>query len=228
MEPRSRALIPRFARDDVLYGEPGLLPGHGPAFQLLDEPLGDRFVDVAFHSATSRRAASMAASAWSWVSWNRRAMTSESGLPSCVRVNSGVWSAPMLLNRKGQSDFGSGKASKIPCEGLTGDGEVFAGQVHLKVNRPDSSDSGLVIEPTIPGDDDVVTFVLSAIRNALGLDLEAVPAEQLAQRNVAHGIGRVAVQLVFCHSLAPVHECQYEREQSSPCPRFGATLWQLD
>ena len=85
-----------FARDDVLDGEPEFLPGHGSAFQLLDEPLGDGFVDVAFHSATSRRAASMAASASSCVSWNRRAMTSESGSPSCVRVNSGVSSAPMF------------------------------------------------------------------------------------------------------------------------------------
>ena len=46
--------------------------------------------------ATSCRAASMAASASSCVSWNRRAMTSESGSLSCVRVNSGVWSAPMF------------------------------------------------------------------------------------------------------------------------------------
>ena len=62
-----------FARDDVLNGEPGLLPWHGSAFQLLDEALGDGFVDVAFHSATSCLAAPMTASAWSCVSWNRRA-----------------------------------------------------------------------------------------------------------------------------------------------------------
>jgi len=86
----------RFAGDDVLDGEPGLLPGHGSAFQLLDKALGDRFMDVAFHNATSRRAASMAASASSCVSWNRRAMTLESDSPSCVRVNSGVSSAPMF------------------------------------------------------------------------------------------------------------------------------------
>ena len=49
-----------FARDDVLDGEPGLLPGHGPALQLLDEPLGDRLIDVAVHSATSFRAISIA------------------------------------------------------------------------------------------------------------------------------------------------------------------------
>jgi hypothetical protein len=41
----------------------------------------------------------------------------------------------VALNRKGQPDFGSGKASKIPCEGLIGGGEVLAGQVHLEVNR---------------------------------------------------------------------------------------------
>jgi hypothetical protein len=51
------------ARDDVLDGEPGLLPWHGSAFQLLDEALGDGFVDVAFHSVTFGLAASMAASA---------------------------------------------------------------------------------------------------------------------------------------------------------------------
>jgi len=37
-----------------------------------------------------------------------------------------------------------------PSRGLAGGGEIFAGQVHLKVNRSYSSDSGLLIEPAIP------------------------------------------------------------------------------
>jgi excisionase family DNA binding protein len=131
-------------------------------------------------------------------------------------------------NRKGQSDFGDGDGSKVRRECPAGGGKVFASQVHLKVNRPYSSDSGLVIEPAISGDNDVVTLVLGAIRDALGFDLEAVPAEQFPQGNVAHAVGQVAVQLVLCYSSAPVHECQYEREESGPCPQFGATLGQLN
>jgi hypothetical protein len=92
------------------------------------------------------------------------------------------------------------------------------------VNRPYSSDSGLVIEPAISGDSDVVTVVLGAIRDALGLDLEAVPAEQFPQRNLAHAVGQVAVQFVLCYSLAPVHECQYEREERAPAANSGQLL----
>jgi hypothetical protein len=47
--------------------------------------------------------------------------------------------------------------------------------VHLKVNRPSSSDSGLVIEPAISGNNDVVTVILGATRDAFRSDLETMP-----------------------------------------------------
>ena len=81
---------------------------------------------------------------------------------------------------------------KSLCEGLTGGGEIFTRQVHLKVNRPSSSDSGLVIEPAISGDNDVVTVVLGATRDALRFDLETVPAKQFPQGNVAQVIGNAS------------------------------------
>jgi hypothetical protein len=95
------------------------------------------------------------------------------------------------LKCKGHTDFGTGKASKMPCEGLTGGGEVFAGQVHLEVNCPLPSESGLVIKPTISGNNDVMTVVLGTESNALRFDLEAVPLEQVAQRNLTDLVGNL-------------------------------------
>ena len=64
-----------FARYDVLDTEPGLLPRHGAALQLLDKPPGYRLINVAVHSATSFRAMSMADSASCGGRPNSRAMT---------------------------------------------------------------------------------------------------------------------------------------------------------
>ena len=92
-----------------------------------------------------------------------------------------------------------------PSRGLAGGGEIFTGQVHLKVSQPLLL---LRLRPSYGTSDfrynDVSTAVPGPTRDALGLDLEAVPAEQFPQRNVAHAVGQVAVQLVLCHSLAPV------------------------
>jgi hypothetical protein len=84
--------------------------------------------------------------------------------------------------------------------------------VYLEVNRPQPSESGLVIEPEIAGRNDIITVVPSAKNNTLGLDLEPVPAEQFPQGNVAHVIGQTAVRLVICSPLALIHECQYQRK----------------
>ena len=97
---------------------------------------------------------------------------------------------------------------KILLEGLTGGGEILPHQVHLKVNRPGSANAGFVIEPAISGDNDVVTVVLGATRNAFRFDLETVPAEQFPQGNVAHVVGQVAALLVVCYRLAPIHGSQ--------------------
>jgi excisionase family DNA binding protein len=105
--------------------------------------------------------------------------------------------------------------------------------VHLKVNRPSSSDSGLVIEPAISGNNDVMAVVLGTKGNPLGFDLEAVPLEQFPQGNVAQ-VGRNAVfaslvfSLVFCHPLVPAHGCHDVPEQTGPCPQFRATLSRYD
>jgi hypothetical protein len=135
----------------------------------------------------------------------------------------------VAMNRKRQPDFGSGNASKIPCECLTGGGEVFAGQVHLEVNRPQPSDSGLVIEPEIAGRHDIMTVVVpSAKSNTLGLDLEAVRAKQFPQGDVAHAFGRAVVAwLVLCHPLVLVHGCHDVPGQTGLWPQFGATLSRL-
>jgi hypothetical protein len=49
--------------------------------------------------------------------------------------------------------------------------------VHLKVNRPYSSDSDPVIEPAIPGDNDVVTVVPRSKGDAFRFGLEAMPVK---------------------------------------------------
>ena len=130
----------------------------------------------------------------------------------------------MTLNRKGQPDFGGGNASKIRREGLTGGGKIVAGQVHLKVNRSQPSESGLVVEPAIPGNNDVVLVDSGAKGDPLRLDFKAVPAKQFPQGNVAQVVGNAVVRLVICPPLALVHECQYERKQYGSCPQLGANF----
>jgi hypothetical protein len=80
--------------------------------------------------------------------------------------------------------------------------------VNLEVNRSQPSESGFVVEPAISGDNEVVTVVLGATRDALRFDLETVPAEQFPQGNVAQVVGNAVVRLVICPPLALVHECQ--------------------
>jgi hypothetical protein len=116
------------------------------------------------------------------------------------------WDA--ALNREGQPDFANWRASKIPCQGLTGGSKIFSRQVYLKVNRPSSSDSGLVIEPAISGNNDVVTVILGATRDAFRSDFETMPAEQFPQGNVAQLARNAVMRQVICPPLALLHECQ--------------------
>ena len=114
--------------------------------------------------------------------------------------------------------------SKFGREGLTRGGEVFAGQVHLEVNRPQPSASGLVVEPAISGDDDMVPVVPGSKGDALGLDLETVPVEQFAQGNVARAVGETLRGLVPCPLVALAHAEHHERRRGGACPDFGANF----
>jgi hypothetical protein len=91
-----------------------------------------------------------------------------------------------------------------PSRALAGGGEIFTGQVHLRVNRSYSSDSGLLIEPAISGTTMLQRLSLARHVMLSGLISKRCQRSKFPQRNVAQAVGQVAVQLVLCHSLAPV------------------------
>jgi hypothetical protein len=89
-----------------------------------------------------------------------------------------------------------------PSRGLAGGGEIFTGQVHLKVSQPLLL---LRLRPSYGTSDfrynDVSTAVPGPTRDALGLDLEAVPAEQIPATKCCAG-GRSSCRAIGALSLA--------------------------
>jgi hypothetical protein len=64
---------------------------------------------------------------------------------------------------------------------------------------------GFVVEPAIPGNDDVMTVVLGAESNTLRFDLEAVPPEQVARR----GLTDLVSKLLKVHSVTVTSACRF-------------------
>jgi hypothetical protein len=94
-----------------------------------------------------------------------------------------------------------------PSRGLAGGGEIFAGQVHLKVNRSYSSDSGLLIEPAISG-----TTMLQRLSLARHVMLSGLISKRCQRSNSRNEmLRRRSVKLpcnwCFVTRWPPFHEC---------------------
>jgi hypothetical protein len=72
--------------------------------------------------------------------------------------------------------------------------------MHLEINGPSTTSTGLIVEPAIAGDDDVVTVIPGAEANALRLEVKVVPVKQVTQWNVAHLINEAVGWKGICHT----------------------------
>jgi hypothetical protein len=87
-----------------------------------------------------------------------------------------------------------------PSRALAGGGEIFTGQVHLKVNRSYSSDSGLLIEPAISGT--TMLQRLSLARHVMLSGLISKRCQRSNSRNEMCACGRPSCRAIGALSLA--------------------------
>ena len=98
-----------------------------------------------------------------------------------------------------------------PSRGLAGGGEIFTGQVRLKVNRSYFSDSGLLVEPAISG-----TTMLQRLSLTRHVMLSGLISKRCQRSNSRNEMLRMRSAKLPCNwcfvtRWPPFHECQHER-----------------